>query len=198
MSTAAVNQGDALDPAHPEPTVMTAVITHRVRAGRTQGYEEWLKGISADASQFAGHIGVKVYRPHKCQTCDYVIVLQFDAAEHLQDWLRSETRRLWIDRVKPLIEEDERVQVLSGFEPWFQLQNQPSPAAPKRYKQAILVWVGVVSVLLTVSRLIEPLLNYLPWWPLRVAVNTAVVVGLLSYVIMPRLTKWFKSWLFSE
>lgn len=34
-------------------------------------------------------------------------------------------------------------------------------------------------------------------WLLRVAVSVAITVGLLSYVIMPRLTRWFKGWLFS-
>lgn len=175
---------------------VTAVITHRVRSGREAGYEEWIKGIAADARQFEGHLGVNILRPEPGETSDYVVVLQFDSATNLEAWLNSEVRKGWIDRVQPLIQEQESVQVLTGLEGWFQLPKQASPKAPKRYKQAILVWVGVMLVSLIVHPLLTPVMQYLPWL-LRVAVSVAITVGLLTYVIMPRLTRWFKGWLFA-
>ncbi|MEM9484982.1 MAG: antibiotic biosynthesis monooxygenase [Cyanobacteria bacterium P01_F01_bin.116] len=175
---------------------VTAVITHRVRSGRETGYEEWIKGIAADARQFAGHLGVSILRPQPGAASDYVIVLQFDSCSNLDGWLNSDIRKGWIDRVQPLIQAQESVQVLTGLESWFQLPNQDSTPAPKRYKQAILVWVAVMIVSLGVQPLLAPVLQYLPWL-LRVAVGAAVTVSLLSYVIMPRLTRWFKHWLFA-
>lgn len=176
---------------------VTAVITHRVKAGRQEGYEEWIKGISAAAREFAGHLGVSILRPQSDSVLDYVIVLQFDACNHLTTWLRSDIRNAWIERVKPLIQEQETIQILSGLESWFQLPKQLGHRAPKRYKQAILIWVGVMIVSLGVSPLIAPLLSFLPWI-LKVAVNVAITVALLSCVIMPRLTRWFKGWLFTD
>ena len=35
---------------------VTAVISHIVRSGREQGYEEWFRGIAADARTFKGHL----------------------------------------------------------------------------------------------------------------------------------------------
>ncbi|MEM1279414.1 MAG: antibiotic biosynthesis monooxygenase [Cyanobacteria bacterium P01_H01_bin.152] len=175
---------------------VTAVITHRVRSGREAGYEEWIKGIAADARQFAGHLGVNILHPQPGVSTDYVIVLQFNSSENLEAWLSSDIRQGWIDRVQPLIQEQESVQVLTGLESWFQLPTQAAPKAPKRYKQAVLVWVGVMMVSLLVHPLIAPVMQYLPWL-LRVAVSAAITVGLLSYVIMPRLTRWFKRWLFA-
>ena len=175
---------------------VTAVITHRVRSGREVGYEEWIKGIAADARQFAGHLGVNILRPQPGKVSDYVIVLQFDSCVNLNAWLNSDVRKGWIDRVQPLIAEQESVQVLTGLEGWFQLPNQASASAPKRYKQAMLVWLGVTTVALVVQPLIAPALAPLPW-VLQVAVNVAVTVSLLTYVIMPRLTRWFKRWLFA-
>ncbi|MEM6715089.1 MAG: antibiotic biosynthesis monooxygenase [Cyanobacteria bacterium P01_D01_bin.6] len=175
---------------------VTAVITHRVRSGRKAGYEEWIKGIAADARQFTGHLGVNILRPQPGVSTDYVIVLQFNSSENLEAWLSSDIRQGWIDRVQPLIQEQESVQVLTGLESWFQLPTQAAPKAPKRYKQAVLVWVGVMMVSLLVHPLIAPVMQYLPWL-LRVAVSAAITVGLLSYVIMPRLTRWFKRWLFA-
>ena len=175
---------------------VTAVITHRVRSGREVGYETWIKGISADARQFEGHLGVNILRPQPGASSDYVIVLQFDSCPHLDDWLNSDVRKAWIERVRPLIQEQESVQVLTGLEGWFQLPKQSPAPAPKRYKQAILIWVAVMIVSLFVNPLLAPVLQYLPWL-LRVAVSVAITVILLSYVIMPRLTRWFKGWLFT-
>ncbi|MEM8603170.1 MAG: antibiotic biosynthesis monooxygenase [Cyanobacteria bacterium P01_H01_bin.121] len=176
---------------------VTAVITHQVRAGREAGYEEWIKGIAADARQFEGHLGVNILRPQPGASSDYVIVLQFDSCPHLNAWLNSDVRKSWIERAQPLIQAQESVQVLTGLEGWFQLPKQAGPAPPKRHKQAILIWVGVMIVSLLVHPLLEPVLQHLPWL-LRVAVSVAITVGLLSYVIMPRLTQWFKHWLFAK
>ena len=175
---------------------VTAVITHRIRSGRETGYEEWIKGIAADARQFKGHLGVNILRPQPGESLDYVIVLQFDSSLHLDTWLSSDVRKGWVERVQPLIQEQESVQVLTGLEGWFQLPKKVASPIPKRYKQAILVWVGVMIVSLLVHPLLAPVLQYLPWL-LRVAVSVAVTVILLSYVIMPRLTRWFKRWLFT-
>jgi len=176
---------------------VTAVITHRVKPGRAEGYEEWIKGISADARQFEGHLGVSILRPQPGASADYVIVLQFDAGANLDAWLNSDIRKNWIERVQPLVQEQESVQVLTGLESWFQLPKQSVVSAPKRYKQAILIWIAVMIVAVFIQPLIEPLLQYLPWL-LRVATSVAVTVFLLSYVIMPRLTRWFKGWLFAS
>lgn len=176
---------------------VTAVITHRVRSGRETGYEAWIKGIAADARQFEGHLGVNILRPQPGASSDYVIVLQFDSCSNLQAWLRSDVRQGWMDRVQPLIQEQESVQVLTGLEGWFQLPKQVAPTTPKRYRQAMLVWVGVMLVSLSVQPLLALVLQHLPWL-LRVAIRVAITVVLLSYVIMPRLTQWFKGWLFAK
>ncbi|NER80372.1 MAG: antibiotic biosynthesis monooxygenase [Leptolyngbya sp. SIO1D8] len=174
---------------------VTAVITHQVRAGRETEYEAWIKGIAADARQFEGHLGVNILRPQSGVASDYVIVLQFESCPHLDAWLTSDIRKSWIERAQPLIQEQESVQVLTGLEGWFQLPKQGGPAVPKRYKQAILIWVGVMMVSLFVHPLLAHGLQYLPWL-LRIVVSAAVTVFLLSYLIMPRLTRWFKGWLF--
>lgn len=173
---------------------VTAVITHRVKAGLTQEYEDWIRGISAAARGFTGHLGVSILRPQPESHPDYTIVLQFDTCDRLNAWLNSDIRNAWIERVHPLIQERETVQILTGLESWFQLPKRGTPPAPQRYKQAILVWIGVMLVALLVSPLVAPVLDSLPW-PLGLAVNVAITVVLLSYVIMPQLTRRFKRWL---
>jgi len=174
---------------------VTAVITHRVRPGREPGYDEWIKGIATDARSFEGYLGAHFIRPELGVSPDHVIVVQFDTCPNLEAWMQSKVRKDWVERVKPLIREPESIKVLTGLEPWFQLPEQPSRPAPKRYKQAILVWIGVAGLSLVVGPLMATLLA--PWPEfLRILINTGITVALLSYWVMPFLTRSCKGWLF--
>jgi antibiotic biosynthesis monooxygenase (ABM) superfamily enzyme len=181
-----------------DPSVhVTAVITHRVRPGRESGYEEWIKGIAADARTFNGYLGSNILRPQLGISPDYVIVLQYDTCPHLETWMQSEIRKGWVERVKPLILEPESIQVLTGLEPWFQLPDQPSHSPPKRYKQAILTWIGVAGTFLVVSPIVA---NLLSSWPgiLMMLIKLTTIVLLLTYAVMHFLTRCFKVWLFRK
>ena len=173
---------------------VTAVITHRVRPGRETGYEEWLKGIAADSRNFEGYLGSHILRPELGVTSDHVIVLQFDTCQHLETWIQSESRKGWLERVKPLISEPEVIKTLTGLEPWFQLPGQTYHSHPKLYKQAILVWIGVAASFAVVSPLVAALLAS---WPgiLMMLVKLTIMVGVLTYGVMPFLTRRFQGWL---
>jgi hypothetical protein len=174
---------------------VTAVITHRVRPGREAGYEEWLQGIAGDARRCHGYLGAHILRPELGVSSAHVIVVEFESCQQLDSWLQSETRRSWAERVKPLIREPESIKVLTGLEPWFQLPGQAAQAPPKRYKQAILVWIGVVIVAMLVGPLVNSLLAA---WPstLRLLITMGITVTLLTYWVMPFLTRRCQAWLF--
>lgn len=108
-------------------------------------------------------------------------MLQFDNCDHLQVWLQSNARKSWIARVKPFVKADQdRIQILTGLESWFQFPSQSVPRAPKRYKQASSVWFGVMLVSLVVMPWLRDLLEPLPWF-LELPISVAVTGILLSY-----------------
>lgn len=183
------------EPKPPESYHVTAVIAHLVKPGREEGYEEWLRGIVPVAKTFEGHLGVNILRPQKGTHSEHVIVLHFDHHRHLQAWLESDTRRDWIERVKPLIEKPEDVQVLTGLETWFMLPGRPQKAPPKRYKVAVVTWLGVYTLSLIVGHFIAPLIAPLPLL-VRQAITTGLIVSSLAYLLMPQLTRLFYRWLY--
>lgn len=174
---------------------VTAVISHIVRAGREQGYEEWFHGIASDAQKFKGHLGVSTIRPRDHAHPEYVVILRFDRYDNLKAWLESDIRREWIERLQPLIEKPESIQTLTGLETWFSLPHQPLKVPPPRYKMALVTWLGVFVTLAILSRLLAPLLSGLPLL-LSQLITTGLVVCLLTYLVMPRLTKLFRHWLY--
>ncbi|MBD2678311.1 MULTISPECIES: antibiotic biosynthesis monooxygenase [Nostoc] len=182
------------DPKFTEHHV-TAVITHLVKPGREEGYEEWMRGIIPVAKTFDGHLGVNILRPEKNLHPEYIIVLHFDNQKNLQAWLDSDVRHEWIERAKPLIQTSENVQVVTGLETWFVLPRQPPKLPPKRYKMVLLSWLAVFVTLSTVRYFLKSLLAYLPEL-LGQIIIIGIVVCLLTYVVMPQLTRLFYKWLY--
>lgn len=174
---------------------VTAVITHLIKPGREEGYEEWMRGIIPVAKTFEGHLEVNILRPEKGLHPQYIIVLHFDHHKNLQAWLDSDVRREWIERVKPLIQAPEGMQVLTGLETWFELPRRSLKSPPKRYKMALLTWLAVFLTLSTIRYLLNPLLAPLPGL-LAQLIIIGIVVGLLTYVVMPQLTRLFYKWLY--
>lgn len=174
---------------------VTAVITHLIKPGREEGYEEWIKGIIPVAKTFKGHLGVNILRPHKGLHQEYIVVLHFDHHQNLQAWLDSDVRREWIERVKPLIQASEDVQILTGLETWFRLPRRSPQPPPKRYKMVLLTWLAVFVTLSTMKYVLAPLLAPLPGL-LAQLITVGIVVCLLTYIVMPQLTRLFYKWLY--
>jgi uncharacterized protein len=174
---------------------VTAVIAHLLKPGREKEYEAWMREIIPVAKTFPGHLEVNILRPQPGTHSEYVIVLHFDRHDHLQAWLDSSERRDLIARVQPLIQEREEIQVLTGLETWFELPKRPQRSPPKRYKMALLTWLAVFATLSVVGRILNPFLAALPSVIAQI-ITIGVVVGLLTYVIMPRLTQIFRRWLY--
>lgn len=182
---------------HAENEPVTAVISHLVKPGRELAYEEWVLGISAVAREFKGHSGVSIIRPTKGSDPEYVIILKFDRYSNLRNWMESDLRRDWIERVKPLIQRFESIQVMTGLETWFSLPEKPLKSPPPRYKMAIITWFAVYCCLTVIQYLLDPIFKLLP--PVLVPmISIGIVVTILTYVVMPRLTRLFYWWLYPK
>jgi len=182
----------------PHPDIVTSVIQHDVRAGAEVQYEAWLKHITSVAQRFPGHGGVNIIRPHEGGG-RYTIVLRFDTLEHLQAWLGSENRRQLITQVEPLLMRGDQVDIKTGLEFWF---TPPTPAQrhPQPYKQFLLTLSAIFPLTLVVPWVLRPLFQALPVLGLPGVSNFVIsiaIVGLMTYVIMPRYTRLVMGWLYS-
>ena len=74
-------------------------------------------------------------------------------------------------------------------------EQQPLPARPPRYKQAVITWLGVYPILTATLALLRPLMGTWPL-PLQTLLVTLLLVPLLTYLIFPALNRAFRAWLF--
>jgi antibiotic biosynthesis monooxygenase (ABM) superfamily enzyme len=174
---------------------VTTTVTRRVKPGHEPFYEQFLDGIIAAASQFPGYLGIEVFRPENASAGEYRTVYRFDTREHLQSWLDSAERATWLERAEPHVIGPMRMQVLTGLETWFTLPGRPGAAPPPRYKMAVLTWLTLFPLLTLVVVVFGPALESIPLVP-RLAVTSAVTIPIMTWLVMPRVTRLLRGWLY--
>jgi uncharacterized protein len=180
---------------HPNELI-NLVIRHHVRPGAASQYEEWLGRIMPIAHDLPGHLGTHVIRPTTAAE-PYTIVLRFLDCERLDAWMGSTQRRDLIAEITPALSKPDAFETQPGAAFWF----TPAVAgsrAPVRWKQALLTMIVIYPLTLVVPALLSQLIRAWPWLgeqPQRGLVVTVLIVLLVVYLIMPKLTRWLAAWL---
>ncbi len=81
---------------------------------------------------------------------------------------------------------------LTGLEAWFR-----NPVPPPRWKMAVVTFCGVLPTSVFLSYTLGALLRDAPTL-LRLGTVAAAMVGLLTWVVMPFMTRIFRTWLRPE
>jgi antibiotic biosynthesis monooxygenase (ABM) superfamily enzyme len=169
----------------PEP--VTILVRRRVRPGSEAAYEDWLKRLTEGVTrEFPGYLGAEFHRPAG-KSGTYTSIFRFDSLAALERFEASDFRASMLREATPLFAGDAAWERLTGLEFWFDPPPGTKVPQPSPHRMA-LVLVAVVFVLVLVLNLaLGPLMA---GWPLalRLLVTVAIQVGLMTYVIMPRLT----------
>ena len=175
---------------------ITATVARCVKPGHEAAFEEFLAGIGGAAQAFPGYMGSVVFRPASGASGAYRIVYRFDSPAHLRGWLDSDEHAAWMHRAEAHVADPMRTgtEFLTGLESWFTLPTQPG-ASPPRYKMAIVTWVTIFPLITLVIVVSAPLIRSLPLIP-KLAVTTLVTVALMTWVVMPRVTRLLRGWLY--
>lgn len=175
---------------------VTVAVSRRVVPGREDEFAEWVRGISEDAARFPGHLGAGHIRPAE-PGGEHTIVYRFDTKEHFDQWQDSEARSRWVRRSRELITGEPRIQTATGLEYWFQDPASPAGVSPPVWKQALLTWLGLYPTALLIAYTIGVLIA---GWslPLRAVVTSAVTIVLMTWVVMPLVTRAFRRFLHQE
>lgn len=181
--------------AEPDTHAVTVCISVKARPGYEKDLESWLEGVGHTASQFAGHQGLTVLRPSGTASADYVYIFRFDTYAHLKQWEDSPERRLWVERLQKLIQGEARKQVLTGLEYWFTLPWAPTMPPPPRYKMVIVTLLVIYPLSTFLPPLLIPFLGFLPPLVRGLPVSLLLVL-LMTYAIMPAMTRLLAPWLF--
>lgn len=177
---------------------ITVIVTRKAKSGRIREFEEWMDGVIHEAMKFEGHMGVNIIRPVDASSNpEYVIIFRFNTYENLAKWEKSEIRKKWIEKSKDVTEGEAKVEMQTGLEFWFtpsSSNNPPAAIQPPRHKMAIVV-TGIIFVL--VSILLPQIRQATIGLPflLSTLIGVVTMVLLMTYVIMPSVTRLLRPWL---
>ena len=176
--------------AHSGP--VTASYGRRIRLDQEAAFEAWLREVAAALAENPGYLDATILRPPPASLSrDFVTILRFASFADLRAWETSSRRAELLAQSRRMDEAaiDERHE--DGMEFWF---TPTGPAAPPRWKMVLLLSV-TISVLSQIAlHLIDPLLPEVPPIVLQV-LSVSVQVSLITYFIMPRLTRALRFWL---
>jgi antibiotic biosynthesis monooxygenase (ABM) superfamily enzyme len=176
---------------HSAPAVVA--IARRVKPGYEADFETAVRGVTLAASTFPGYMGSDVLHPNT-RRGEWQLIMRFDTPIHLQEWENSPICQGWIARADALTETP-RVSRVNGLEAWFALPEMPNVAPPPKWKTAIVSAIGIYPVISLMPILLKPITNGLPAW-LATLASIAIMMPLMTWVVMPQVTRLFRSWLY--
>ena len=120
-----------------------------------------------------------------------VVILTFDNDVSLRRWLDSDVRRQLLSRLDPHIEGTYTTNVLGGFAGWFTFDRSYEPP---RWKQALVVLLALFPISLLITYVRSFLWPDAPLVP-AVFVGNVIGIALLTWLVMPPLTRRLSRWL---
>jgi antibiotic biosynthesis monooxygenase (ABM) superfamily enzyme len=114
---------------------------------------------------------------------------------HLRAWLESDEHAAWLVRAEPHVLGPMRTSFVTGLETWFTLPGQPGAPPPSPYKMALLTGITIFPLITAIVAVTGPLLESLPV-AVRLGITTALTVPLMTWVVMPRVTRLLRGWLY--
>ena len=171
---------------------VTEVFTWRVAPGKQEEFESWAHGITGAAAKFEGHLGAAWLRSGG-DGSRYHTVVRFTSARLLAQWLHSPERAQRIRQLNGIATKE--VARRTGMETWFSLPGH-AVSAPPKWKMAVVTFCAIWPISILFDGLVLP--SVLGWpLPVRAAVFPLALVPLLTFLLMPNLSRLLRHWLYS-
>jgi uncharacterized protein len=176
---------------------VTVCISRAVKPGCEEAFEQALRDFVQHSLTLPGQMGVHVMRPAPGSgSREYGIIRKFADRAALEAFRASDSYREWRHLALDLTEGEARTEELAGLESWFTLPGATLRPLPK-WKMAVVTLLGVypTSLLLGVT-----MGHWTRDWHFLLGslFFAASMVALLTWVVMPLLTRLLHRWLHAE
>lgn len=174
---------------------VTVVWSRRAKPGSQASLENVIERLAKAMANAPGYEGVVTLRPQAGHPPIFTMVAHFATQADLDAWVTSEIRGRLYAEAEALSVGGLNVQQAAGLEGWFQMPGQPLVVPPPRHKIAIITWIAILPLLVIGNLAATALLARLS--PLERLVPVSIVlIALMTWVVMPQMTKWFRFWLY--
>jgi len=177
-----------------EPAV-AMVFTHRVRSDKVDDYRVWRRKTIAVQAKYPGYLATDSFDPRGRLQDEWIDIVRYDTAEHLDRWVNSPERQALLKELAPLVE-DVHAHRLTGLEGWFTLNRKPGEPAggAPPWKQAVAVLLALYPTVMVLGILVNPFMGHLPFAVQMLISNMLSTVG-LTWLVMPWVSRLLSFWL---
>ena len=166
-------------------------ITRRVRPGCEAEFQAALREFFQASFAHGGVLGASMLTPPTgSDSREFGILRTFANDTEHDAFYESPLFKAWEERARTLTEGEPEYRQLHGLEAWFRSPRSPPP----RWKMALATLLGVYPVSLLIGVVLSSTLKKLPL-PLNLLVVSALIVGMLTWVVMPLVTRLLHGWL---
>ena len=165
---------------------VTVVVTRRLLPGRGAAFAAWFESLAEAAGAIPGYRGTTVL----AESGTRHIIERFADDASLAEWEASPDRARLIAQANEFSTVER--QSLTGLETWFEI-----PGAPPKWKMAVTTFVAAYPIAYLVLRFVGPHETSAPA-SVRALITVAILVPSLTWIVMPRLTKLLRGWLYRE
>lgn len=169
------------------------IARRRAKPGCEGSYEAMIRGMFEESRKFPGFLSAELIPPESLGG-EYQVIQRFATEQDLARWSASQERLTWLERLNTVADGDPEYRLLNGLEVWFGPTAIPTSTPPPKWKMTVVSWLGIFPTVALLLAYVSPALADLPFL-IRTAIFTAIVAILMSYVVMPRVSRWMAWWL---
>jgi antibiotic biosynthesis monooxygenase (ABM) superfamily enzyme len=162
---------------------VTVVVTRKVKRGHESEYEDWLRRILEEAKSMKGYLGTTIQKPTSGST-EYTSIFRFDTVDNLRKFEESELHAKYLREVVDYVEADAIWKKFTGLDFW-----------PSRFRISLVTIAIVFGLVFSIGQIIGMIATEVPTY-IRLFVTISIVIPLMTYVIMPRITRLLAKWIY--
>ncbi|MCW2816399.1 MAG: Antibiotic biosynthesis monooxygenase [Nocardioides sp.] len=182
---------------------VTVAITRVLPTGHEAEMMSWLNAGIGLAEKFPGFLGAGWVRTEP-DSEEWHMLYRFADQTSLEQWEHSPQRQWWRSAASGLGVVESRVEKRTGIEGWFDVPQStvletggtasPPPSAPPRWKQATTIFLVFFPLSVVANFASRELLGDVVL-PLRVLATVLVMTPLMTYLLLPWITRRLQWWL---
>ncbi|MEY3300123.1 MAG: hypothetical protein RLZZ597_3383 [Cyanobacteriota bacterium] len=177
----------------------SSVMEYIVPETKAAAFENWYGRLQRVAQYHSGFLRADLCTPLNCDdgVIKYYSIIHFASPSQLELWLSSEVRHQFFKEGESLFLAYRFKSFTTGLEGWFSLHGGSSGSlGPPRWKQILSVVLGLYPTVM-IQGMVFATLGVMQGWPLptMMLVNNLITSALLTWFVMPRVSKFLRFWL---
>jgi antibiotic biosynthesis monooxygenase (ABM) superfamily enzyme len=165
-------------------------ITRRILPGKEAEFFEAARRFMGESFAHNAVSGASIVSFPSNGSNEVGLLRSFPSEAEKEAFYNSDMYRQWEDYAATITEGPAQYRQLTGLEAWFRTPG----INPPRWKMALLTLCAVWPANMVLANSLGVLIA--PWpQPLRILISSATLIALLTWLVMPHLTKLAEPWL---